>query len=76
MLALCEALPKVKTGRQQTALLRRVAATESYIDRLVFELYGLTEQEISLAENAQTPEGEAAAVPSVEQASLEIEETS
>jgi hypothetical protein len=76
MLALCEALPNVKTGRQQTTLLRRVAATESHIDRFVFELYGLTEQEISLVENAQTPEGEAAAVPRIEQTSLELEETS
>lgn len=76
MLALCEALRKAKTGRQQTTLLRRMAATETYIDRLVFELYGLTEQEISLVENAQTREGEATAVPGVEQASLELEETS
>jgi TaqI-like C-terminal specificity domain len=74
MLALCEALRKAKTGRQQTTLLRRVAATETFIDRLVFELYGLTEQEISLIEHAQTREGEAAAVPGIEQTSLELDE--
>jgi hypothetical protein len=74
MFALCEALPKAKTSQQQTALLRRMTATENQIDRLVFELYGLTEQEIALVENPQTQESDNAAVPTMEQVSSEVEE--
>jgi len=54
MLALREALLKAKTGRQQTALQRRITATENRIDQLVFELYGVTEHEISLVEILKT----------------------
>ncbi len=37
---------------EQTALDRQISATDSRIDRLVNELYGLTEEEIALVEGA------------------------
>jgi len=40
----------VKTPHEQTALDRQIAATDARIDRLVYALYGLTEEEIKLVE--------------------------
>ena len=74
MLALHEALRKAKTGRQQTILQRRLTPTENRIDQLVFELYGLTENEISLVKSSQTDGVEAKAVPGMEQATMELDE--
>ena len=37
---------------ERTLLARRIEATDRQIDRLVYELYGLTEEEIGLAETA------------------------
>jgi hypothetical protein len=34
----------------QTVLQRQIAATDRQIDRLVYELYGLTEEEIAIVE--------------------------
>jgi hypothetical protein len=39
-----------KTPHEQTALDRQISATDSQIDRLVYDLYGLTEDEIKLVE--------------------------
>ncbi len=39
-----------KTPSEQTALARQVAATDAQIDRLVYELYGLTEEEVGIVE--------------------------
>ena len=40
----------VKTPHEQTALDRQIAATDTQIDRLVYDLYGLTEDEIAVVE--------------------------
>ena len=40
----------VRTPQEQTALEREIAATDREIDRLVYELYGLTEDEIKIVE--------------------------
>ncbi|MCX6874960.1 MAG: N-6 DNA methylase [Verrucomicrobia bacterium] len=42
----------VKTPHEQTALDRQIAATDTRIDCLVYDLYGLTEEEIKLVEGA------------------------
>jgi hypothetical protein len=36
----------------KTAITRPIAATATQIDRLVYDLYGLTEDEISIVEDA------------------------
>ena len=41
-------LPKAKTPREQESLRRTIAATDKAIDALVYELYGLTEEEIGI----------------------------
>jgi hypothetical protein len=37
---------------ERTLLARRIEATDRQIDRLVYELYGLTEEEIEIVEAA------------------------
>ena len=41
-----------RTPQEQTALTRQIAATDTQIDRLVYDLYGLTEDEIKIVEGA------------------------
>jgi hypothetical protein len=48
--ALRKQLPKVKTPREQESLRRTIAATDAQIDALVYELYGLSEDEIRIVE--------------------------
>ena len=43
-------LPKAKTPHEQESLQRQIAATDKQIDALVYELYGLTEEEIRIVE--------------------------
>ncbi len=50
MLTLNERLPEVKTDHEKTALQRQIDATDHQIDELVYELYGLTEEEIRIVE--------------------------
>ena len=50
MLALHQSLAAAKTPPEQTALERQIAATDQQIDRLVYQLYGLTDDEIKLVE--------------------------
>jgi hypothetical protein len=50
MLTLHKDKAATKTQAELTALERQVAATDAQIDRLVYELYGLTEQEIKIVE--------------------------
>ncbi|MCX6866715.1 MAG: hypothetical protein NTV46_10955 [Verrucomicrobia bacterium] len=50
MLSLHRQRAVVKTPHEQTALDRQIAATDTRIDRLVYDLYGLTEEEIKLVE--------------------------
>jgi hypothetical protein len=52
MLALQNQLAAARTPQEQTALTRQIAATDTQIDRLVYDLYGLTEEEISIVEES------------------------
>ena len=53
MLALHEQLRAAKTAHDQTLLQRQIGATDRQIDRLVYELYGLTEEEIGIVEGKE-----------------------
>jgi hypothetical protein len=52
MLELHKQRVSLKTPHEQTALDRQISATDAQIDRLVYDLYGLTEEEIKLVEGA------------------------
>jgi hypothetical protein len=43
-------LPKARPPHEQESLQRQIAATDNQIDALVYELYGLTEEEIAIVE--------------------------
>src|SRR5512136_1734484 len=51
MLKLHKDLPKARTAPDKTAIERQIAATDKQIDALVYELYGLTEEEIRIVIN-------------------------
>jgi len=48
MLGLHKQLPKAKTPHEQESLQRQIAATDRRIDDLVYELCGLTDDEIRI----------------------------
>jgi len=48
--ALHQQLAATKLEHEQTALKRQIAATGRQIDNLVYELYGLSEEEIKIVE--------------------------
>lgn len=50
MLTLHKQLPDTKTGHEKTHIQRQIDATDQQIDRLVYELYGLTGEEIGVVE--------------------------
>ena len=50
MLSLHKQLQEARTPHEQTALQRHIEATDRQIDALVYELYGLTEEEIRIVE--------------------------
>ncbi|GAB4457856.1 MAG: hypothetical protein Fur0044_51210 [Anaerolineae bacterium] len=50
MLALHQQLAAAKSAHDKTALQRQIAATDRQIDRLVYALYNLTDEEIRLVE--------------------------
>ena len=50
ILSLHKQLPQARTPHEQTALQRQIEATDRQIDALVYELYGLTEEEIRIVE--------------------------
>lgn len=52
MLSLNKQLPAAKTDHEKTALQRRIDAVDQQIDQLVYELYGLTEEEIGIVEGS------------------------
>jgi hypothetical protein len=52
MLSLHKQLPETVTPHEKTALQRRIEATDGQIDALVYELYGLTEEEIGIVQKA------------------------
>ncbi len=43
-----------KTTHEKTMLQRQIAATDHQIDQLVYDLYGLTDEEIKIVEEATT----------------------
>jgi hypothetical protein len=52
MLQMHRLLASARTGHERTALERQIEATDGQIDRMVYELYGLTEEEIEIVEAA------------------------
>lgn len=50
MLTLHRDLAVAKTAHDKILVERQIAATDKQIDRLVYELYGLTEEEIAVVE--------------------------
>jgi len=58
MLDLHKKLPEAQTDHDRRLIDRHIAATE--IDHLVYELYGLTQEEIAIVEETGTSPGEPA----------------
>jgi hypothetical protein len=56
MLDLQKQLAAALTPQEKIALERQIAATDSQIDRLVYDLYGLTEDEVKIVEGAASEE--------------------
>jgi hypothetical protein len=52
MLDLHKQLAAAKTPSDRTAIQRQIDATDGQIDQLVYELYGLTDEEIRIVEEA------------------------
>ncbi|MDF0592298.1 N-6 DNA methylase [Methanotrichaceae archaeon M04Ac] len=52
MLDLHRRLSESKTGHEKTLLSRQIEATDGQIDSLVYELYGLSEEEVAIVEEA------------------------
>jgi hypothetical protein len=52
MLALRKQLADTRTSHEKMLLQRQIEATDKQIDRLVCELYGLTEDEIEILEDS------------------------
>jgi hypothetical protein len=50
MLELNKELQKAKMPEEQEQLKQRISYTDKKIDKLVYELYGLTEEEIKVVE--------------------------
>ncbi|MEI6613976.1 MAG: hypothetical protein WCL37_03695 [Chrysiogenales bacterium] len=51
MLKMHKQLPEVKTEHDKIVLQRLVDVTDREIDQLVYEFYGLTEEEIKIVED-------------------------
>ena len=52
ILVLSQRVPNARTPQEKTGLERQVAATGTRLDRLVYGLYGLTDDETKLVERA------------------------
>jgi len=52
IISLHEKLSEARIERERTVIGHQIAATDRQIDRLVYELYGLTEEEIKVVEEA------------------------
>jgi hypothetical protein len=50
MLSLHEGLPRARAPHDKEVIQRQIDATDREIDRLVYELYGLTEKEVAIVE--------------------------
>lgn len=57
MLELHQRLPSTKNPNDRTRLQRQIDATDREIDRLVYDLYGLTEEEIAIVEETTVARG-------------------
>jgi predicted DNA binding protein len=57
MLSLHKELASVKTEHDRTVIQRQIDATDRQIDRLVYELYDLTDEEIKIVEEATRRQG-------------------
>jgi hypothetical protein len=57
MLRLHKDLPKAKTAQEKTALQRMIASTDRQIDDLVYDLYGLSKDEVRIVEGADAVGG-------------------
>ena len=55
MLALHKQLANVRAGHKRTVIQRQIEATDRQIDNLVYELCGLTEDEIKIVDEALSP---------------------
>jgi hypothetical protein len=54
MLDLHKSLATTKTPQEKTSLERQISATDTQIDRLVYDLYGLTAGEMQIVEAGQS----------------------
>jgi DNA-binding protein H-NS len=54
MLKLHKQLTAAKTSHEKTAIQRQIDATDKQIDQLVYEFYGLTDEEIRIVEEAMS----------------------
>ena len=52
MLDLNKKVQDARLEQEKTQLSRQIEATDAAIDKLVYELYGLTEEEIKIVEGA------------------------
>ena len=52
MLSLHKELAKAKTAHEKETIQRQIVAADRQIDELVYDLYGLTEDEIKIVEEA------------------------
>jgi hypothetical protein len=52
MFDLQKKLPAARTPYDQESLQRQITATDAKIDRLVYELYDLTEEDVKIVEEA------------------------
>jgi hypothetical protein len=50
MLELQKRLPSVRMPQEKEMLSRQIESTDGQIDRLVYELYGLSEEEVKVVE--------------------------
>jgi hypothetical protein len=50
MLALHKQVAKAKSEQERTVVQRQIDSTDAEIDKLVYELYGLTDKEIAIVE--------------------------
>ena len=48
------ALPAAKTPNERDSIQRQITATDSQIDQLVYELCGLSDDEIAIVEDERT----------------------
>jgi len=55
MLSLHKQLAAARTGQDNTMIQRQITATDRQIDRLVYELYDLTKEEVAIVEEPTNP---------------------